>query len=256
MRHALASILAMLALTVLPTVPALAQPAGSLLLNSPPAADANGSVPPPNSLLLPSAAEPAKQVPAPDKAPEAGPVVDGATLDPVHASATFWIRHIVAPVAGRFNVVSGTVAIPARTPGSGRVAFTVQTQSVDTGVAPRDAHLRTADFFDAAAYPTMTFVSSRIAPADKGTVAVTGKLAIKDVTRTVTIPVRLLGTKPHPMMPCVDVTGYEAAFSINRLDYHVGTGKFFKMGAVGDATDIRLSGETLAERPGCVKPQP
>ncbi|MHC1791675.1 YceI family protein [Solidesulfovibrio sp.] len=191
---------------------------------------------------------------APVPAQPDGPVTDGATLDPAHASATFWIRHIVAPVAGRFNAVAGTVAIPAGNPGAGRVAFTVRTESVDTGVAARDTHLRTADFLDAAVYPTMAFAGSRIVPAGKGRVNVTGRLSIKDVSRTVTIPVRLLGTKPHPMMPCVDVTGYEASFSINRLDYHVGTGKFFTMGAMGDATDIRVSGETLAERPGCVKP--
>ena len=61
--------------------------------------------------------------------------------------------------------------------------------------------------------------------------------------------VRVLG-----MLPCVDVTGYEAALSLNRLEYHVGTGKYFKMGALGDTVDIRLAGETLAPRPGCVKP--
>ena len=192
----------------------------------------------------------------PDAKAEAGPVVDGATLDPAHASATFWIRHIVAPVAGRFDAVSGTVAIAPRKPAEGRVAFAVKTDSVDTGVAARDKHLRTAEFLDTAAYPEMRFESSRIVAAGKNLARVTGKLTIKDVTREVTIPVRLLGTKPHPMMPCVDVTGYEAELSINRLDYHVGTGKYFKMGAVGDAADIYFAGETLAARPGCVKPAP
>ena len=257
------SCLAVLALSFVLAGPAQAQPAGSLLLDQPavraaapgPAKAATG----PALLLLaasdaPATTEAVPAAPAAQAKPEAGPVVDGATLDPPHTAATFWIRHIVAPVAGRFDAVSGAIDIPAANPAKGRVAFAVQTASVDTGVAARDTHLRTAEFLDTAAYPAMTFTGSRIVPAGKGKVNVTGKLAIKDVAKEVTIPVRLLGTKPHPMMPCVDVTGYEAAFSINRLEYHVGTGKYFKMGAVGDATDIRVSGETLAARPGCVKP--
>ena len=228
-RTILASVLAVLALAAL-APSAQAGPAGALLLQA------------------------AAEAPAAPAKPEAGPVVDGATLDSAHTSATFWIRHIVAPVAGRFDAVSGVVAIPPRKPADGRVAFTVKTDSVDTGVAARDKHLRTADFLDTAVYPEMRFESSRIVSAGTRLARVTGKLTIKDVTKEVTIPVRLLGIRPHPMMPCVDVAGYEAQITINRLDYHVGTGKFFKMGAVGDATDIRIAGETLAARPGCVQP--
>lgn len=249
MRHFISSCLtglAGLALVALLTGAALAQSAAAPSPETPPAAEAKAAPAPADS--LPVAAAPAK-------APDAAPVLDGATLDPPHTSAAFWIRHIVAPVAGRFNVVSGSIAIPAKDMAKGRVAFSVTTQSVDTGVAARDTHLRTAEFLDVAAYPAMTFTGSRIAPAGKDKANVTGKLTIKDVSKTVTIPIKLLGTKPHPMMPCVDVTGYEASFPINRLEYHVGTGKYFKMGAVGDATDIRVSGETLAARPGCVKPQ-
>lgn len=182
------------------------------------------------------------------------PVVDGVTLDAPHLSTTFWIRHIVAPVAGRFNQAAGSIDLPAKAPEKGRVRLTVKTTSVDTGVGQRDDHLRTNEFLDAAAFPEMTFVSDKVAPAQDNVFKVTGKLTIKDVTKTVTIPVRALGVKPHPMMPCVDVAGYETSLSLNRLEYHVGTGKYFKMGAVGDMVDIRIAGETLGQRPGCVKP--
>lgn len=183
------------------------------------------------------------------------PVVDGKTLDPAHTSATFTIHHIVAPVAGRFTQVAGAIDIPAKTPGKGHVTFTVKTASVDTGVAARDKHLNTPEFLDTATYPEMRFESDRITPAGKGIYKVTGKLTIKDVTKRVVIPIQYLGTKPSPMAPCVDVSGYEAATRINRLDYHVGTGKYFKLGAVGDTVAIHLAGETLAPRPGCVKAQ-
>ncbi len=191
---------------------------------------------------------PAQAAPAP---PE--PVVDGATLDAPHTSATFSIRHILAPVPGRFGDVSGTMAIPAHAPQTGRATLTIRTDSIDTGVAARDAHLRSADFFEVKTYPTMTFVSERITPSGKDTYNVTGKLTIKDVSKTVTIPVHYLGKKPHPAMPCVDVAGYEASLTLNRLEYHVGTGKFFKMGMLGDTVDIRLAGEVLSPRPNCVK---
>lgn len=192
--------------------------------------------------------------PLPLRAEDAAPPMDGKTLDPAHTAATFTIRHILAPVAGRFNTLTGTIDIPASAPAKGKVTFTVDTDSVDTGVAPRDKHLRTPEFFDTAKYPHMTFTSEKITPAGKGVYRVTGKLTIKDVTKTVTIPVKYLGQKANPMMPCVDVSGYTAEFSLNRLTYHVGTGKFFKMGAVGDTVDIRLSGEVLSPRPDCVKP--
>jgi len=255
MRHFRASCLIGLALVALLASAALAQSAAAPSQETAPAAEAKAPASPADS--QPAAVAPAAPTAsaAPAKAPDAAPILDGATLDPPHTSAAFWIRHIVAPVAGRFNVVSGAIAIPAKDMGKGRVEFTVTTQSVDTGVAARDTHLRTAEFLDVAAYPAMTFAGSRIAPAGKDKANVTGTLTIKDVAKSVTIPVRLLGTKPHPMMPCVDVTGYEASFPINRLEYHVGTGKYFKLGAVGDVVDIRVSGETLAARPGCVKPQ-
>lgn len=198
----------------------------------------------------PADAQPAASPPA---APPT-PVVDGVTLDAPHLSTTFWIRHILAPVAGRFDEAAGVIDIPAKSPEKGHVRFTVKTQSVNTGVDARDTHLRTNEFLDTAAFPEMTFVSDRIAAGPKGVYNVTGKLTIKDVTKTVTIPVRALGTKPHPTMPCVDVTGYETSLGLNRLEYHVGTGKYFKMGLVGDMVDIRLAGEVLGQRPNCVPP--
>ena len=94
--------------------------------------------------------------------------------------------------------------------------------------------------------------------AERQTGTVTGKLAIKDVTRTVDIPLKYLGKKPHPdpKMACVDVSGYETAFTLNRLEYHVGDGRFFRMGMLGDTVDLKLAGEVLSERPGCAKPAP
>ena len=199
------------------------------------------------------AADPQPAADAAKAAAPPAPVVDGVTLDTPHISTTFWIRHILAPVAGRFDEAAGTIDIPAKNPEKGHVSFTVKTASVDTGVAARDKHLNTPEFLDTANYPEMKFASERIVAAGKGVYTVTGKLTIKDVTKTVSIPVQYLGAKPNPMMPCVDASGYEAHLSLNRLDYHVGTGKYFKMGAVGDMVDIRLAGETLAKRPGCVK---
>lgn len=205
-------------------------------------------------ILLLALALPLCLPPSPLWAGRAAPIIDGKTLDPDHTSTTFWVRHIMAPVAGRFDKTSGAIDIPRAAPNTGKIDFTVKTASVDTGSAVRDDFLRAPAFFDTVAYPTMTFVSDRIAPAGKGVYRVTGRLTIKDVTKTVTIPVKSRGGTPHPLMPCVDVTDYQARFSLNRLDYHVGPGKFAVLGVVGDTVDIRMAGEVLSRRPGCVQP--
>ena len=94
-----------------------------------------------------------------------------------HTSATFWIRHMLAPVAGRFDVDrrhhrhSGQME-----PDKGHGHFhRVKTASVDTGVAARDKHLRTAEFFDVAAYPKMTFVERAGSPRPARTSATTSR---------------------------------------------------------------------------------
>src|SRR6478735_6719048 len=81
------------------------------------------------------------------------------TIDPTHSRIGFSARHaMVTTVRGQFKEFAGTAHIDAANPAASKVELTIQTASIDTGVADRDAHLRSADFFDVEANPEITFV--------------------------------------------------------------------------------------------------
>ena len=175
-------------------------------------------------------------------------------VDPDHSAVSFRIRHIVGTVPGTFRTVGGSFDIDPAAPEQGHIEFHVDVAGVDTGIDKRDAHLRTADFFDAERYPRITFVSDRITRSGPDAVNVHGTLTIKDVSRPVTIPMLLLGVVRHPLkkdMPCTEVLGARADFSLRRTDYHVGDGKFVRMGITGDEVDLIVDLELLHEIPGC-----
>ena len=83
-------------------------------------------------------------------------------IDKAHSEASFKIRHLTGNVRGRFNDFAGTVSADPAKPQGGSVEFTIKAASIDTGVPDRDNHLKSADFFDVAKFPEITFKSSRI----------------------------------------------------------------------------------------------
>ena len=107
------------------------------------------------------------------------------TIDPAHSSIEFSVRHLgIATVRGRFTKFTGGAELDVR----GRlqtIAATIDAASIDTGVAPRDTHLRSADFFDVARFPTITFRSTAIAPRADGTLDLTGDLTMRGETKPV-----------------------------------------------------------------------
>ena len=120
------------------------------------------------------------------------------TLDPTHTRIGFVARHLmVTKVRGHFATFEGSITI-ADEPHGSTADVTIQTASVDTGTADRDAHLRSGDFFEAEKYPEMTFRNARVV-AQKGTdFTVVGDLTIKDVTREVQLDVELDGVVKDP----------------------------------------------------------
>src|SRR6516225_6207202 len=88
------------------------------------------------------------------------------TIDPDHSNVGFKVRHMmVSNVRGDFGKFTGVVEIDDKDLSQSKVEVTIDTASISTGVAKRDAHLKSADFFDVAKYPTMTFVSRRVEKA-------------------------------------------------------------------------------------------
>lgn len=138
-------------------------------------------------------------------------------VDPVHSSVEFQVKHLgIATVKGQFNEFEGTLEIAP----DGAVAYgTVQTASVDTREPQRDEHLRSADFFEVATYPTIDFRSTAIRPAGEDEVEIDGELTIHGVTRPITLHAELEGTETD--LQGNDRVGLSASAQINRSDYEM-----------------------------------
>ncbi|MGM0452915.1 MAG: YceI family protein [Thermodesulfobacteriota bacterium] len=166
-------------------------------------------------------------------------------IDKDHSNIYFDIRHTYAMVRGQFGNFSGTVVFDPESAEASSVDFKVPVDSINTGITKRDSHLRSEDFFASGQYPYMTFYSTDIEHVKDNRYTVAGELTIKDVTKEVEIPFTYLGLRDNPLEEGQKVAGFEADFTINRLDYNVGTGKFAEMGAVGEKVDILVTLELL-----------
>ena len=115
-------------------------------------------------------------------------------IDPAHTRLGFSSRHaMVSRIRGAFNTVEGKVVVDAEDLSKTEVTITIDVDSVDTRTPDRDAHLRSADFFDVENYPTITFKSTGVDEVEEGSYIVNGDLTIRDITRPVSVPLELLG---------------------------------------------------------------
>ncbi len=126
------------------------------------------------------------------------PVAGTYGLDVAHSSVGFSVRHLmVSKTKGRFDDFAGTITI-ADDPLESSVEVQIQVASVDTRDEARDGHLRSADFFDAEAFPTITYRSTKVTPAGKGTWTVEGQLTVRGVTHAVPLTVSFEGGARDP----------------------------------------------------------
>ena len=115
-------------------------------------------------------------------------------IDPAHTDVLFSAKHMmVTSVRGKFHEVDGTLEIDEQEPTRSTGEFRIAVASLNTGVAPRDNHLRSADFFDAENHPWITFRSTKVEHVRNDRYAVTGDLAIRGTTKPVTFDVELGG---------------------------------------------------------------
>lgn len=167
-------------------------------------------------------------------------------IDKAHSNIYFDVRHTFVTVRGLFEDFSGTMVFDPEDKDASRVAFEVNVDSIDTNIEKRDAHLRSADFFEVSQFPHMRFESTRIEDAPgEDQYTLKGRLTIKGVTRSVAVPFTYLGMRDNPLEKGQQVAGFEGEFTINRLDYKVGSGKFAKMGVVGETVHILVALEVL-----------
>lgn len=176
---------------------------------------------------------------------------DSWEVDKDHSTVGFKIRHIVGYVPGVFGKFSGEVAFDPKTPDQGHFYLLIDSASVHTGVPKRDEHLRSEDFLDTARSPRIIFASKKVIPRGADELIVVGDLTIKDVTAEIQVPVRLLGIADHPFKdkePNTRVLGLQAQFSINRVEFHVGTEKWTQMGVMGDTIFLTVDMELLQRK--------
>lgn len=167
------------------------------------------------------------------------PVTSGAySFDPAHTIIGFGVRHLgIAIVEGRFKDLAGTVNYDEKDVTKSTVEFSAKIESVDTGVAPRDAHLKTADFFDAAKYPEMTFKSTSVEKKN-GRLILTGDLTIKGITKRVSLPFSMTGAVKDPWGGTR--FGIAAGTTLNRRDFGINFGNLQPSGAFDVANEVSV----------------
>lgn len=168
-------------------------------------------------------------------------------IDADHSNVGFKVRHLmVSNVKGSFGKVQGVVVVDDKDITKSRVTATIDTTSIDTGVAKRDAHLRSADFLEVEKYPTMTFVSTKVARDGADKLKVTGDLTLHGVTRSVVLDVE--GPSGEIKDPMGNIRrGASASTKINRKDFGLTWNKAIESGgvAVGDEVAISIEVELI-----------
>lgn len=167
-------------------------------------------------------------------------------IDKAHSEVIFQVRHLVTKVRGRFSDFDGTILIDEANPSNSSVEFTIQAASIDTNVADRDNHLRSADFFDVEKFPQITFKSKTVTKTGGDTYDVVGDLTMHGVTKEITLPVTHLGFAKDPWGN--EKVGFETEITLNRKDFGLNWNAALETGGflVGDEVKVSLSIQAAA----------
>ncbi len=203
-------------------------------------------------LLLPLALALAVVVAQPATSAFAAPVaaaaaVKGTTgtykLDPAHTDVLVQWSHLgFSNPSAHFGDVDGTLVYNAENVAKSSVEVTLPLSGLNSFTAKFDEHLKSADFFDAAKFPTATFKSTKVTAAGANKLSVAGDLTIKGTTKPVVLAVTLNGAGPHPMKK-VPALGFDATTTIKRSDFGLGA----YVPNVSDEVRIRITTEALQE---------
>jgi polyisoprenoid-binding protein YceI len=161
-------------------------------------------------------------------------------IDPAHSRIGFSARHaMVATVHGSFGDAAGVLRLDGEDPTRSSAEVTIQAASIDTGVADRDAHLRSADFLDVETFPTLVFRSTGVRP-DGEDYVMSGELTIRGKTRLVELTIEVEGTATDPFGNLR--VGFEGHTVISRKDFGLTWNVALETGGflVGDKVKISL----------------
>jgi polyisoprenoid-binding protein YceI len=177
------------------------------------------------------------------------------TIDPMHASIYFEIAHLgLSQIHGRFNKFEGKIFEDAQHPENSRVQFSAEANSIDTGVEARDNHLRTADFFDVAQFPALSFTSTGLTPG-RDSYILHGNLTLHGVTRPVDIefhhrgPYVMQGKDGKPQPAKIGIIA--EPLTIKRSEFGIGKTDPMQDGTMGlsDEVTVYISFEATRDTP-------
>jgi polyisoprenoid-binding protein YceI len=170
---------------------------------------------------------------------------DTYKIDPAHTSIGFSVRHLgINNVKGQFKEFAGAIVLD-----DGKIteaSGTIQVKSVDTRVQQRDDHLRTADFFDAAKHPTITFKTKRI-EVTGGQIVMIADFTMRGATKELRLPTKMAGPAKDPWGNLR--IGLEAKTKLNRKDYGINYHQVLETGAlvVGEEVELEINAEATKE---------
>jgi polyisoprenoid-binding protein YceI len=167
-------------------------------------------------------------------------------VDPSHSHVEFSVRHLmIATVRGRFAEVAGTLIGDDDHPEAAAIVLTVPAASIDTREPQRDAHLRSADFFDAEAHPEIQFRSTRITMGRDDRFLVHGDLTIRGLTRPIALTVHRGGRVRDPFGN--ERVAYSTTVKINRRDFGLNWNQVLETGGVlvGDEVTVSIDLELI-----------
>ena len=170
-------------------------------------------------------------------------------IDPAHSAAQFKVRHMmIANVKGEFTKVSGTVTSDPADPSTAQIQAAIDASSISTRDEQRDGHLKSADFFDVAKFPSITFQSSKVLPTGPDSYEAVGDLTIHGVTRPVALTVEEV--TPEAKDPWGNMRrGATAKTKVNRKDFELHWNVALEAGGflVGDDIEITIDVELIRQ---------
>ncbi|MCB5166665.1 YceI family protein [Streptomyces bambusae] len=162
------------------------------------------------------------------------------TIDAAHSSIGFTVRHaMVTNVRGSFGEHEGLLHLDGSDPSRSTAAIDLKIASIDTGIADRDNHLRSGDFFDAEQFPVMRFRSTEAAQLGGTAYRVTGELTIKDVTRPLSIDLEFNGSAKDVYGN--ERVGFEGSTEILRSDWGLTWNAALETGGVMVSDKVKLT---------------
>jgi polyisoprenoid-binding protein YceI len=169
-------------------------------------------------------------------------------IDGSHSAVEFVVKHMmVSRTKGRFTKFDGTIELDEQDLANSSVTVEIDVASLDTHDPKRDEHLRSADFFDVATYPVITFASTKILPRGGDKFQIVGDLTIRGVTDKVVLEAEKTGANTSPWGQ--QVVGFEASTGVNRKDFGLTWNVALETGGflVGDNIKINLEVEAIKQ---------